>query len=187
MKPIRWLSVLLVCLVLAPYAQAQESDVKVVPVRPNLDTDMLRYIVTHERKQVFDKGMKLDAQQQEVFWGLYHQFEKEKEKLDAKRLHLLGTYISKQSVLTNDDAITLVKHSGENQKADLALRQKYFKLMSKKLNPIVAARFVQIDDIVGMAIRLAILGNVPLIGDALPIAELPAAPAESTLSETAPK
>lgn len=187
MKLVRGLSALLICLVLAPYAQAQESDVKVVSVRPNLDTDMLRYIVTHERKEVFEKGMKLDAHQSEVFWAVYHQFEKEKEKLDAKRLHLLGTYISKQSTLTNDDAIKLVKHSGENQQADIALRQKYFKLMSKKLNPVVAARFVQLDDIVGMAVRLAILGNVPLIGDTLQIAEPPAAPTESTSSETAPK
>jgi hypothetical protein len=90
-------------------------------------------------------------------------------------------------MLTNDDAIKLVKHSGENQQADLALRQKYFKLMSKKLNPVVAARFVQIDDIVGMAVRLAILGNVPLIGDAPPIAVPPAAPTEPPSLETAPK
>jgi hypothetical protein len=59
----------------------------------------------------------------------------------------------------------IVKQSGENQQADLALRQKYFQIYSKKLNPLAAARFMQLDDIVGMVTRLAILGNVPLIGE----------------------
>jgi hypothetical protein len=59
----------------------------------------------------------------------------------------------------------IAKQSGENQQADLALRQKYFQIYSKKLNPLTAARFMQLDDIVGMVTRLAILGNVPLIGD----------------------
>ena len=71
----------------------------------------------------------------------------------------------KYATLTNDDILKIVKQSGENQRADLALRQKYFHIYSKKLDPIAAARFLQLDDIVGMVTRLAILGNLPLIGD----------------------
>ena len=67
--------------------------------------------------------------------------------------------------MTNDDILKIVKQSGENQRADLDLRQKYFQIYSKKLDPIAAARFMQLDDIVGMVTRLAILGNLPLIGD----------------------
>jgi hypothetical protein len=123
----------------------------------------LQYVLTHERKVVFDRAMGLDSEQSEIFWGVYHQFEKERERLDAKRLRLLGTYINKMNVLTNNDAISLVKQSSENQQADLALRQKFFRLLSKKLNPVLAARFFQLDDLIGMTVRLAILGNVPLI------------------------
>jgi hypothetical protein len=100
-----------------------------------------------------------------VFWGVYHRYEKEKEQLEKNRLRLLGTYIEKYATLTNDDIMKIVKQSGENQRADLALRQKYFHIYSKKLDPMAAARFLQLDDIVGMVTRLAILGNLPLIGE----------------------
>src|SRR5262245_61876190 len=165
MKPRAVVGVCLMCLLMVPDLNAEESSLKVVRIRPNLDTDKLQYILSTERKEVFERNMNLDEQQSEIFWGVYHRYEKEKEQLEAKRLRLLGTYIDKYDSLTNDDVMKIVKQSGENQRADLALRQKYFQIYSKKLNPIAAARFMQLDDIVGMVTRLAILGNVPLIGE----------------------
>src|SRR6476659_9387452 len=155
----------LLCLGVGAALNAEEPTLKVVRIRPNLDTEKLQYILSTERKSVFERNMNLDEKQSEVFWGVYHRYEKEKEQLEAKRLRLLGTYIEKYDSLSNDDVMKIVKQSGENQQADLALRQKYFQIYSKKLNPIAAARFMQLDDIVGMVTRLAILGNLPLIGD----------------------
>lgn len=166
MKAMTIAGMCVLCLVVSSAAlQAQEPTVKVVRIRPNLDTDKLEYILSTERKQVFERNMNLNEQQSEVFWGVYHRYEKEKEQLEKNRLRLLGTYIEKYATLTNDDILKIVKQSGENQRADLALRQKYFHIYSKKLDPIAAARFLQLDDIVGMVTRLAILGNLPLIGD----------------------
>ena len=130
--------------------------------------------------------MQLDEQQSEIFWGVYHRYEKEKEQLEAKRLHLLGTYIDKYDSLSNDDVIKIAKQSGENQQADLALRQKYFQIYSKKLNPIAAARFMQLDDIVGMVTRLAILGNVPLIGEVPHVAASEAPAGQPVVPDAAP-
>ena len=165
MKPLLVTGLCLLCLGVGPALKAEDSTLKVVRIRPNLDTEKLQYIVSTERKAVFERNMLLDEQQSEIFWGVYHRYEKEKEQLEAKRLRLLGTYIEKYDSLTNDDVMKIAKQSGENQQADLALRQKYFQIYSKKLNPIAAARFMQLDDIVGMVTRLAILGNVPLIGE----------------------
>jgi hypothetical protein len=165
MKPIAVTGLCLLCLSVAPALKAEEPTLKVVHIRPNLDTEKLQYILSTERKAVFERNMKLDEQQSEIFWGVYHRYEKEKEQLEARRLRLLGTYIEKYDSLTNDEVMKIVKQSGENQQADLALRQKYFQIYSKKLNPLAAARFMQLDDIVGMVTRLAILGNVPLIGE----------------------
>jgi len=170
MKPNVVVGMCLMVGLMVPSLHAQESTLhqstlKVVPIRPNLDPDKLQYILSTERKVVFERNMDLDEQQSEVFWGVYHRYEKEKDQLEAKRLRLLGTYIEKYALLTNDDVMKIVKQSSENQQADLALRKKYFHIYSKKLNPVAAARFMQLDDIVGMVTRLAILGNLPLIGD----------------------
>ena len=173
------LGMCLMCLWVIPHVSAEETTLKVVRIRPNLDTDKLHYILSTERKQVFERNMNLNEEQSEVFWGVYHRYEKEKDQLEAKRLRLLGTYIENFSSLTNDDVMRIVKQSSENQQADLALRKKYFHIYSKKLDPIAAARFMQLDDIVGMVTRLAILGNLPLIGD-VPHVAASGAPTENT-------
>jgi hypothetical protein len=147
MKPRAVVGMCLMCLLMAPDLNAQEttlpeSTLKVVRIRPNLDTDKLHYILSTERKQVFERNMNLNEEQSEVFWGVYHRYEKEKDQLEAKRLRLLGTYIENFSSLTNDDVMKIVKQSSENQQADLALRKKYFHIYSKKLDPIAAARFM---------------------------------------------
>ena len=176
MKPTVMIGLCLMCLTLSPAVSAQESSVHVVRVRPNLDTEKLQYILATERKQVFERNMNLTEEQSEIFWGVYHRYEKEKEQLEKTRLRLLGTYIEKYATLTNDDVMKIVKQSGENQRADLALRQKYFHIYSKKLDPMAAARFLQLDDILGMVTRLAILGNLPLIGEVPPVATSGEAP-----------
>ena len=168
-----------ICLWVIPHVSAEESTLKVVRIRPNLDTDKLHYILSTERKQVFERNMNLNEEQSEVFWGVYHRYEKEKDQLEGKRLRLLGTYIENFASLTNDDVMKMVKQSSENQQADLALRKKYFHIYSKKLDPIAAARFMQLDDIVGMVTRLAILGNLPLIGDVPHVADS-GAPSDNT-------
>jgi hypothetical protein len=175
MKPLVAAGMCALSLLMCPALQAQESPLNIVRIRPNLDTEKLQYVLSTERKQVFERNMNLNEEQSEIFWGVYHRYEKEKEQLEKNRLRLLGTYIEKYATLTNDDVMKIVKQSGENQRADLALRQKYFHIYSKKLDPMAAARFLQLDDIVGMVTRLAILGNLPLIGEV---------PAVATSSET---
>ena len=183
MRPLHWLGAIVVCLLLSTSVNAADTDITVVRVTPALDMDQMEYILSHQREEVFERGMALvDSKQWDAFWRVYDEYEKEKEPLDAKRLRLLGSYVSKHATLTGDEATKLVKAVGENQQADLALRQKYFKILSKKLNPVAAARFVQLDDIVGTVVRLAILGNVPLISGVTETAEQPAGSPEPASS-----
>jgi hypothetical protein len=163
MKPIHWLTAVVVLLLLSPsLAQAADTDSTDVRVTPALDMDQMKYILSHQREEIFQRGMALESKQWKVFWGVYDEFDKEKGQLDAKRLRLLGTFVNKNATLTGEEATKLIKASVENQQQDLALRQKYFEILSKQLNPLAAARFAQLDDIIGMVTRLAILGNAPL-------------------------
>lgn len=165
MKSIHWFGALVLCCSLSPAVRAEESMITVIRVTPVLDTELLEYILSHQRAEVFERTMALDSKQGDAFWNVFDQYEQEKEELDGKRLRLLGTYISKHHTLSGEEATSIMEQSAANQQADLTLRQKYFKLMSQHVSPMVAARFAQLDDLIGMATRLAILGNVPLIGD----------------------
>jgi hypothetical protein len=164
MKPIHWLTAVVVLLLLSPsLAQAAGTDITDVRVTPALDMDQMKYILSHQREEIFQRGMALESKQWKVFWLVYDEFDKEKGELDAKRLRLLGTFVNKNATLTGEEATKLIKASVENQQQDLALRQKYFEILSTQLNPLAAARFAQLDDIIGMVTRLAILGNAPLL------------------------
>jgi hypothetical protein len=164
MKPAYWFTAIVVILLLSPsLAQAADTDITDVRVTPALDMDQMKYILSHQREEIFQRGMALESKQWKVFWKVYDEFDKEKGQLDAKRLLLLGTFVSKNATLTGEEATKLIKASGENQQQDLALRQKYFEILSTQLNPVAAARFAQLDDIIGMVTRLAILGNAPLL------------------------
>ena len=164
MKPVYWFTAIVVFLLLWPsLAQAADTDITDVRVTPALDMDQMKYILSHQREEIFQRGMALESKQWKVFWKVYDEFDKEKGQLDAKRLRLLGTFVNKNATLTGEEATKLIKASVENQQQDLALRQKYFEILSTQLNPLAAARFAQLDDIIGMVTRLAILGNAPLL------------------------
>lgn len=179
MKPVHWLVAVAACLLFTVPVNAVDKDISVVRVTPTVDLDQVRYILSHQREEVFERGMALNAKQWQVFWRVYEDYDKERQHLDAKRLRLLGTFINKNATLSGEEATKLMKASGENQRADLALRQKYFSILSVKLNSVAAARFAQLDDVIGMVTRLAILGNLPLISGVSEVEEQPAPAAEA--------
>ncbi|HJT19856.1 MAG TPA: hypothetical protein VJ746_05275 [Nitrospira sp.] len=186
MKSLCWFLAIMFCLMGCSAVHAKDTDITVVRVTPNVDLDQVRYILSHHREEVFERGMRLEPKQWQVFWKVYDDYDKERQQLDAKRLRLLGGFINKNAALTDDEATRLMEASGENQQADLALRQKYFKVLSAQINPVAAARFAQLDDLVGMVIRLAILGNVPLISGVSDEGEGQAGSPESA-SQTVPQ
>ena len=163
MKILRWSLYVVFCLVASLSAAAKDTDITVVRVTPNVDLDQVKYVLSHQREEVFERGMRLESKQWKIFWKVYDDYDKERQELDAKRLRLLGKFITKNAALTGEEATKLMEASGANQRADLDLRQKYFKVLSQQLNPVAAARFAQLDDVIGMVTRLAILGNLPLI------------------------
>jgi hypothetical protein len=75
MKPLAVTGLCLLCLGVSPALKAEEPTLKVVRIRPNLDMEKLHYILSTERKAVFERNMKLNEQQSEVFWGVYHRYE----------------------------------------------------------------------------------------------------------------
>ena len=110
----KWIAMTGLCLLSVTVSlavNAEDASLKVVHIRPNLDMEKLQYVVSTERKSVFERNMNLDEKQSEVFWEVYHRYEKEKEALEAKRLRLLGSYIQKYASLTNDDVIKIVKQN----------------------------------------------------------------------------
>jgi hypothetical protein len=144
-------------------AQAPRSS---MPEMSRQDVDMakLENALSKKRRELFAAGMGgLSADQQQAFWGVYADFEKERDANMASRLNLLKQYTDNFASLTDADVVKMVNESAEIQKQTLDLRMKYFGILSQKLGPKAAARFVHIDDYLTTLFRLGMLDNMPAL------------------------
>jgi hypothetical protein len=142
---------------------AQKSS---LPELSPSDVDMtkLQNALSTKRRELFAAGMGgLTPQQQEVFWGVYGDFEKERDAVMSTRLNLLKNYTENFASLTDADIVKMVNESAEVQKATLDLRRKYFGILNQKLGAKAAGRFAHIDDYLTTIMRLSMLDNMPAL------------------------
>ncbi|HBH05342.1 MAG TPA: hypothetical protein DDX92_01910 [Flavobacteriales bacterium] len=130
-----------------------------------LDEKFTDYVIDTERRTVFMNAMNLDENDSKIFWTIYDEFEAELSKLRAESVENIREFVKDYHTLTNEQADKITKKSLELQKKRTALRSKYYVKMSKSLGAITASRFVEIDDIITMAIRLNVADQLPLVGD----------------------
>ena len=137
-----------------------------LPEMSKSDVDMakLQNALSTKRRELFAAGMGgLTAQQQEVFWAVYADFEKERDSVMSARLNLLKNYTDNFATLTDADIVKMVNESAELQKSTLDLRMKYFGILNQKVGAKAAGRFAHIDDYLTTIMRLSILDNMPAL------------------------
>ena len=127
------------------------------------DVDMakLNAALTTKRRELFAQGMAgLSPQQQQTFWAVYADFEKEKDQNMSNRINLLKRYEDGFANLSDADIMKMATEANEIQKTSADIRMKYFKILSDKLGAKVAGRFYHIDDYLTTLMRLSILDNM---------------------------
>ena len=119
--------------------------------------------LTDARRKLFAAGMsELTPQQLETFWGVYADFEKEKDAITGARVDLARKYADNFQNLSDADITGLVTESANLQKKYTDLRVKYYGILSQKLNAHAAGRFALIDDYTTTAARLNLLNQLPI-------------------------
>jgi len=128
-----------------------------------LNVARYKMALTDARRKLFAAGMSdLTPQQLEVFWGVYADFEKEKDALSGARVDLAKKYVDSYTSLSDADIAGLVNDSSSLQKKGVDLRVKYFGILSQKLSAHAAGRFALIDDYTTTAARLNLLNQLPI-------------------------
>lgn len=135
---------------------AQESD---------LDPKFASYMIETERKTVFVQNMNLKEADAKIFWPIYNEFEAELAPLREKGMTNLKAYGEQYDKMTNEQATAIMNVILSNEAKRSKIRKKYFKKMSKSLDSKTASRFLQIDSMVSMVLKLSVYDELPLIGD----------------------
>jgi hypothetical protein len=170
MKKALALSVLLGVAAGAPLAAQQsapaQSQNAAMPELSKNDVDMakLNQALTTKRRELYAQGMAgLSPAQQQTFWGIYADFEKEKDQNMSNRIGLLKRYEQGFAQLSDADIVKMANEANDIQKTSADIRMKYFKILNDKLGAKVAGRFYHVDDYLTTLMRLSILDNMPAI------------------------
>jgi hypothetical protein len=137
-----------------------------MPEMSKNDVDMakLQQALSTKRRELVAAAMGgLTPEQMQTFWGVYADFEKERDAVMASRLNLLKNYTENFATLSDADIVKMANESAEIQKQTLDLRMKYFGILTKKLGAKAAGRFAHIDDYLTTIFRLGMLDNMPAL------------------------
>jgi hypothetical protein len=160
-------AILLVGIAGAAKAQPAQTPSGETATSDAVNMEKLKNALTEKRRQLYAQGMSdLSPQQLEAFWGVYGDFEKDKNANMAARMNLVKSYFDKFSTLSDADVTKMIHEAAELQKQGTDLRMKYFGILSQKINAKAAARFALIDDYLTTIWRLSILDNLPIAGGA---------------------
>ena len=123
--------------------------------------ETLRSDVRAERVAIVTEQMMLTEKQAEVFWPIYRDMEYEINKLTDRRIALIKDYADNFGSMTDKKAKEIMKESFDIREKYIGIEKKYYRKFSKALDPITAAKFIQINHELKMMIDLQISAGLP--------------------------
>jgi hypothetical protein len=124
--------------------------------------EVLKSEVKTDKKAIIAETMQFTEQQSAAFWPVYNEFEYELEKLSNKRIANIKDFAANYDSLTDAKADELIKTSFSFQNDRLDLNEKYYKKFAEVLTPIVAAKYMQLENQIQLILDLNIAANLPL-------------------------
>ena len=125
--------------------------------------EMLKSDLRTQKVAVITEAMEMTAEEGELFWPIYREFDAEVAKIMDARIELIKDYAANYEALTDEKADEIVKADFKLDDKRLKLEQKYYKKMAKAMSPKLAARFFQIDNAITLLVRLQVAAEMPLV------------------------
>ncbi len=130
---------------------------------PSAYVELLRSDVRAQKVALITEVMEFTDAQSSSFWPLQREYELELSKIGDEKLKLIKAYAMHYDRMTDEKATVLVKKLFQLQESRLALKKKYFEKIGKALSPVVAAKFIQLENVINNIIDIQIATELPLI------------------------
>jgi len=125
--------------------------------------ELLRADLKADKVAIITLNMELTDAQSQVFWPIYRKYEAELAALNDRRLALIKDYAQTIDRMTDPKADAMTKQAFAHFGKRLKLQEKTYRELAKALNPVLAARFMQIDRQINAVVDLQIFSEMPLI------------------------
>jgi hypothetical protein len=175
----KWISSAIVVLALSVWGLAAQTTAKPAPKAPaksqpapqltdqekNLRAyiELLRSDIKQERTEIMSAVMQLDSAQSVTFWPIYKEFETEYTGIGNGTVALVKEYASNYDNMTGAVADKLALQLLDLEKQRTDLKRKYYDKFKTALDPITAARFLQVENQLEQILNLQIAAGLPVI------------------------
>jgi hypothetical protein len=153
-----WLAFALVALIAATPLAAQET-----PMTEEELIELVRTDLQKDKVAIIGAAMDFSAEEAGKFWPIYKDYESALAKVGDERLALIKDYAANFSSMTDTKANELAMRAMELEQQRFGLKKKAFEKLAEGVSPVVAARFLQVENQLGLIMDLKIAQQLPLI------------------------
>ncbi len=116
--------------------------------------ELLRQDLHTDKVAIMTASMGLTTEQGDAFWPIYREYQTELSEIGDKRIAMIKSYAENYETMTGDKAGDLMKDWFNQQKDRLKLLEKTAKKVAKATDPVIAVRFVQVENVLNRIIDL---------------------------------
>ena len=120
--------------------------------------ELIRQDLAATKTAYMTEGMQLTTEQGNFFWPVYREYQSELAKIGDRRLANIKDYAEHFEAMSDEKASEIMKTSFKAKKDYFSLLEKTSKKIAKELDPITAARFVQVESTLNLLIDLQLAG-----------------------------
>ena len=125
--------------------------------------ELLRSDLRTQKVALITKALDLTKSDSDKFWPIYREYDQKLAKINDARIANIKAYAENYDAMTNDNAAGLVKTALKNNRDRFDLQKKYYEKFAKAVSTVIAARFLQVEQVVNSLLDLQIGLELPLI------------------------
>lgn len=125
--------------------------------------ELLRKDLQTEKAALITTAMGFSTDESAVFWPIYREYEKSLATIMDKKLLLIQDYANNSEKMTPEKATETVNQAFALDAERTKLLKKFFKKFSKKMSPVRAARFVQVENQILKLLDVQAAQRLPLV------------------------
>ena len=130
------------------------------------DIEFFQSIWGMEKRAIVESYMEnLTVDEATAFWAEYDAYEESRKELGKERVMILSDYAENYGSLTGDKATELINGAYSNNVAIQKLLKKTFKKMSKSVDAVKVAKFIQLENYFMIIIQMNIQESIPFVDE----------------------
>lgn len=125
--------------------------------------ELARSDLRTEKADVITRAMEFTPDEASVFWPIYREYDAQLTELWDSRIEMLRKYAEHYETMTDEVAEEIAEAMFDLDRQGGVLLQETFRRVAHEMSAITAAKFVQLERLMNMVIRLQIAAELPLI------------------------